>query len=161
MRMESQSKGCKQHLDEHSNYLLLSRGSLLNGVCQLQPSPQKKQRKEPQEAARKSTGSQPARAIKRDPRAIKRDPSEPAATDAGAEAAQPAGPHEAPKVEEAPPAILAAQADLVLYEPAMSRHHLEITTTLLEDPALKSQYDRLVECCNLRRTGKSPASGCP
>ena len=62
----------------------------------------------------------------------------------------------APKISEASPEILAVQAERVIYEPAVSSAHLEITTHMLQDPAVKAQHTLLVKSCNIQCTGKQP-----
>lgn len=81
---------------------------------------------------------------------LKRSSSEPVLADQAA----PAGQRTVQKVAEAPPDILAAQAEMVIYEPAVSSAHLEITTHMLQDPNVKSQHNLLVKCCNIKRTGE-------
>ena len=59
-----------------------------------------------------------------------------------------------PKLEDSSPEILARQAEMVLYEPAVSKVHAEISVRMLKDPDVKAQYDRLVECSHLKRAGE-------
>ena len=118
--------------------------SRLKPTCvEVQPTAkQKRQRQQPA-----AEGVDPAGTLKR-------TSSEPALGDQAAPAAQ----RTVPKVAEASPDILAAQAEMVIYEPAVSSAHLEITTHMLQDPAVKAQHNLLVRCCNIQCTGEPPWS---
>ncbi|KAK9833681.1 hypothetical protein WJX74_002641 [Apatococcus lobatus] len=111
-----------------------------------QPSAkQKKQRRQQADA-----DQQPSTEAAEPARSLRRLTSEPAPIEQGALV----DPHQAaPKISEASPDILAAQAEMVIYEPAVSSAHLEITTHMLQDPAVQAQHALLVKCCNIQCTG--------
>lgn len=110
-------------------------------ACVVEVQPTAKQKRQRQQSA--AEGVNPAGSLKR-------STSEPAVGEQAAPAAQ----QTVPKVAEASPDILAAQAGMVIYEPAVSSAHLEITTQMLQDPAVKAQHNLLVKCCNIKRTGE-------
>ncbi len=65
----------------------------------------------------------------------------------------PVGRGPAPKLMDSSSDIKALQAELVMYEPATIKLHLELSTLLLKKPSVREQYDQLVECCSLKRAG--------
>ena len=49
--------------------------------------------------------------------------------------------------------MMAAQQEMIFYEPAAARLHAEVSTTMLRDPDVKAQYQQLLDCAGLKRSG--------